>query len=113
MIYELLASVAVIGKAWRDEAQKRRRVSQADPVADTLDYCAAELARTVDEMRVGLHRVTVEQYAKLQNPPVSEQTVRNWITRGELQAERGARGGWVIDPKAKRSRRGDQEAKAS
>ncbi len=103
MIHELLASFGALGKAWREEATRRRKLTPNDAGADTLDYCAAEMARHVELQRAGTHRLTVEQYAALKG--VSEQTVRNWIRRGELEAEPGARGGYAVSPLAERKRR--------
>lgn len=98
MIPELLATFRDLGKTWREEASRRRRATPTDAGAEAMEYCAAELVKHVEQLRSGLHRVSVEQFAKLRK--VSEQTVRNWIHRGLLPAERGTNGGFLIDPNA-------------
>lgn len=111
MIPELLATFRGLSKTWREEAQRRRRATPTDAGAEAMEYCAAELLKLVDQTRNDLHRVTVEQYAKLRE--VSEQTVRNWIHRGLLPAERGRNGGFLLDPNLAPTKARTQEAKAS
>lgn len=106
MIQELLSDFGDISKTWREEATRRRRVTAADPGADTLDFCATELEKKVAEVRASTVRLSVAEYAELKN--VSDQTIVNWIHRGWLKAERGTKG-FLIDPKAEP----DKTAKAS
>ncbi len=96
------AAARDVAEGWRREADQRRRLSRHDPVADALDYCAAEL---LDQLRMvdGPAAVrTVEQYAA--DHGVTPQTVRNWIGRGELEAYRTPHG-WRV-PRTARRRRG-------
>jgi excisionase family DNA binding protein len=97
-----IAAARDMAAVWRREAESRRRVSRQDPVADALEYCAAEL---IEHLRVvdGLNAVrTVDQFAA--DHGITPQTVRGWIRRGELQATRTAHG-WRIPRSAQRMRR--------
>lgn len=97
-----IAAARDVAALWLREAESRRRVSRLDPVADALEYCAAEL---IEHVRVvdGLNAVrTVEQFAA--DHGVTPQTVRGWIRRGELQATRTPHG-WRIPRSAHRMRR--------
>lgn len=99
----VVSAVQGVTRTWRDEAEKRRRISKADPIADTLDYCAGEIASRIKAVQVD-NRLTVEQYAKLPHVGVTAQTVRTWIRTGQLQAVDTARG-YRIAADAKRLRR--------
>lgn len=73
-------------RSWKQEAAKRRAISAVDPVADTLEYCAGELAERIRDAELANEGLTVEQYARLPHVSVTAQTVRNWIRRGQLAA---------------------------
>jgi excisionase family DNA binding protein len=82
---------------WREEANDRRAVSTTDPVADALHFCARELEDHVEAIRASYDFLTTQDYAALMN--VHENTVREWITQGKLEAYRGGekkRGRWLI-----------------
>jgi excisionase family DNA binding protein len=99
MLYELLDSVQTVSRGWRSEAERRRKVAKADPVAEALDFCAGELESHCTLLRAEYATVSVEQYANANNASV--QTIRNWIHDGTLPAERTARG-YRIAPNAVR-----------
>lgn len=73
-------------RSWKEEAKKRRAISATDPVADTLEYCAGELAARLQEAEQTTQGLTVEEYARLDHVRVTPQTVRTWIRRGQLAA---------------------------
>ena len=103
MLDVIFANDRKVAESWRREAAKRRRLSQVDPVADTLDYFASELLEQVRTYEQTSHWLTVAQYAQLKL--VTPQTVRNWIRRGELSAEPDGKGGWLIPRGAERARK--------
>ena|SRR5690348_5482856 len=103
MLDVIFANDRKVAENWKKEAATRRRLSQVDPVADTLDYCASELLEQVRTYEQTSHWLTVAQYAQLKL--VTPQTVRNWIRRGELRAEDDGKGGWLIPRGAERTKR--------
>lgn len=100
----VLTTAEGAARGWRQEAEKRRAISAVDPVADTLEYCAGELAARLAEAASADVGLTVEQYAGLPEVDVTPQTVRNWIRRGELAAIETPKG-YRIARAAKRIRR--------
>jgi hypothetical protein len=99
----VLTAVKGVTETWMQEADKRRRISRSDPVADTLEYCAGELVARVRAIREE-KRLTVEQFANLPHIDKTPQTIRAWIRTGQLQAIAGPNG-YLIAPDAKRIRR--------
>lgn len=99
----VLSAVEGVTRTWIQEADKRRRISRADPVADTLEYCAGEIASRLRAVHSD-NRLSVEQYAKLSHISVTPQTIRTWIRTGQLQAIETPKG-YRIAPDAKRLRR--------
>lgn len=97
-----IAAAKGLATAWRGEAEQRRRISRHDPVAETLDYCAAELLEQMRQLDAPGAAATVEQYAA--DHGVTPQTCRNWIHRGELDAVRTPHG-WRIPRTARRTQR--------
>lgn len=89
--------------AWKQDAERRRKVSPADQIADAFDHCAAEmeseLASAIDAHRL----LTVQQYARLRD--VDDSTVRRWCIRGELPGEKNEAGDWMIPASAMRARK--------
>lgn len=98
----VVGAVERVAKTWRDEAVKRRGISKSDPVADTLDYCAGEIAARIRAVAAESALETVEQRAKREG--VTPQTVREWIRKNELPAQHGAKG-YRIPREAQRVRR--------
>lgn len=86
----VLSAMEQQAKSWRDEATRRRAISRADAIADTLDYCAGELTARLQDVRAVTEELTVEQFAHLES--VTPQTVRTWIRDGRLAARPTARG---------------------
>lgn len=83
---DTLTQVAALAKDWKRASLDRTRIVPNDPAALTLDYCAAELERTIEEARTAARYLTPEEYAAQKR--VRPQTVRKWIARGWLPAER-------------------------
>lgn len=102
MLDAILARFDRLAADWSKEVERRRRVTKADPVADTLDYVAGELTVELAQLREDCRTLTPEQYGALKG--VSAQSVRNWIRDGELEALRGARG-WLIPAAAARRKK--------
>lgn len=91
-------------KTWTDETERRRKISPNDPIADTLAHCADEMGELLTSLEKGSEWLTPEEYALTVKPrPVSAQTVRNWIHRGELKASDSSRG-FIIHRSARRER---------
>jgi hypothetical protein len=88
---------------WEQKATERRAISQADPVADTLLFCAKQLRATVQELEHGAAYLTPEQYGSLCSPPVTAQTVTRWIRTGQLRGT-DTPTGWMVRRDAKRMR---------
>ncbi len=101
MIDALLDAGRKLAISWQSEADRRRRISPNDPVADTLDYCAGEILTQLGELQQDSTWVGVEDYAELHD--VTPQTVRNWIRRGELKSHKSGHG-YIIHRNAKRQR---------
>ena len=80
----VIGAVERVAKTWKDEAAKRRGISKSDPVADTLDYCAGELAARLKAVEETTKFLTVAQFAARES--VTEQTVRNWIRAARITA---------------------------
>jgi hypothetical protein len=72
------------GKAaeWRTRAAQQRHPSIHNPIADTLDVCAEELERALEDEQY----VSVEDYARIHPERPHVQTVRKWCRLGWLAA---------------------------
>jgi DNA-directed RNA polymerase specialized sigma24 family protein len=88
---------------WESEAKNQRRVSAINPIADTLAYCAADLRERAAQVEAGRLSLSTVEFADAHG--VAPGTVRKWIARGELNAERGADGDWHIPRSATRIRK--------
>lgn len=86
----VVGAIESVSRTWHEEAVERRRISKTDPIADTLDYCAGELAARLRDVASMTTDLTVEEYA--QKVRVTPQTVRTWIRREELPAQHGPKG---------------------
>ena len=84
---------------WTTDAATYRRRWPADPIAATLELCAAEIR----EAMVGQsgQPLTAEEYARREQ--VSVQTVTSWCRRGELEAYKDMKGCWRIPAHARRA----------
>ena len=92
-------------KTWKEETDRRREITAVDPVADTLEHCAKEMEELLKSLEEGSEWLTPEEYALTVKPrPVSAQTVRNWIHRGELKAT-DSPSGFAIHRSARRVRK--------
>lgn len=100
----VIGAVERVTRTWRHEAEERRRISKSDPVADTLEYCAGELAARLRAIVAETEYLTPEEYAKLPHIKVTPQTVRGWIRTGQLAAKEGPKG-YLIPKGAERVRR--------
>lgn len=91
-LYRQRAIADSLAREWREEAERRRVISKADPVPDVLEYCAGELA-TRARAAAAIVSVSVEEYATAHR--VTAQTVRNWCRAGRLNARETPKG-WAI-----------------
>lgn len=88
-------------KAWRVEADQRRRRVPGDPAAATLESCADELEKEVERLDREKAYLTVAEFAHVQG--VDPSSVRKWVARAELEgAEKGPDGEWRIPRDSKR-----------
>lgn len=94
--------VEATSRTWREEAERRRKISKIDPVAEVLDYCAGELSAVLRDAKAESETITVEQFAARER--VTAQTVRAWIRRDLVPALWGAKG-YIIPKDAKAPRR--------
>lgn len=91
MINTLLDAGRQLANAWQAEADRRRRISSNDPVADTLEYCASDLLEHLRDLDDGTLYLTVEDWAdqygaKRGTRSPTPRTVRGWIRGGRLKA---------------------------
>lgn len=91
-----------LADAWDAEAEQKRRRVPSDPIAATLDTCAAELRERLLALISEDRSLTPDEYAALHH--ISPQAVTAWIRRGELEAYRDARHHWHIPASARRVR---------
>lgn len=110
MSADAIRDVIAIAGTWRTEAAERRRISALDPVADTLEYCAAELQLRAREIEHAREEVSPEQYARTAG--VTVQTVRTWIREGQLNARETPKG-YRIAKDAQRTTKPLQHLRAS
>ena len=87
---------------WEAEAERRRKLTKVDPVADVLEYCASELRDQVKEIETDTHWLTVDQYAALHGK--APQTVRGWIGNKLIQ--------WAASPDGPKIPRGARRSLA-
>ncbi len=81
-------------QSWREEVARRRKVSAVDPVADALDYCAAEILELVSAAEKEGVTLTVAEYARrVRKDPA---TVRRWCRSGQVEAEQTVDGDYRI-----------------
>lgn len=99
MLEQLFGMLDGVVTSWRQEVARRREVTPVDPVADTIDYQARELAVVLKQLRHDFRTLTPEQYARLVGKSAS--TVRRWCARGILPCERDGAGDYVIPAGAK------------
>jgi hypothetical protein len=86
----LVSVVERTAKTWKQEAEKRRAISAVDPVADTLDYCAGEIAARLEALETDISYESVDERAHREG--VTPQTVRIWIRTNQLAATTGPKG---------------------
>lgn len=82
-----------VTKKWRAEARRHRAITPVNPIADTIDYCAAELEGALQDAARADAYLTVDEYATQYR--ASPQTVRTWCRAGKIPAERTP-SGWLI-----------------
>ncbi|MEA3246275.1 MAG: hypothetical protein U9Q74_08985 [Gemmatimonadota bacterium] len=78
------------------EVSKRKGVSQFDPVADGIAYAAGEFKTRLATLVAPGRELTPAEWAAEQDPPIAEQTVRNYIRQGRLEARRGPTGFLIL-----------------
>jgi MerR family regulatory protein len=79
-----IAAVRAVVNGWKEEAERRRRISKVDPAADVLEYCAGELTTQLDQATSAKAYDTVEEFAR--DVGVTPQTVRTWCRRKLIAA---------------------------
>lgn len=98
-----LSAIAGVSRTWREEVERRRAISKADPIADTLEWCAGEVEQQLRTIERAAPTMTVEQYASAHH--VTAQTVRGWCRDELLAGARMTPKGWTIPADARRVRR--------
>jgi excisionase family DNA binding protein len=99
MLDVIIAQIRGTAKAWAEDAEKMKRISPVNPVADTRAYDASELLSLLDKIEKDTVQLTTAQYAKLHG--TTSQTVTTWARKGKIPAiARGARG-YLIPRNAK------------
>ena len=104
IIEAVILGIGQICDKWRAEAEQRRRHDPNDQVAAAIDVCADELNQCLGQMSQTFEFVTPAQYAELHN--VTDQTVRNWIRKGELEAHQTAKGSLIRRTASRRRKTG-------
>ena len=84
---------------WAADATSRRVRCTDDPIATTLDLCAAEIREVV----LGLSVTPLSPAEFASREGVSEQAVTTWCRLGQVEAYRDTNNHWRIPPHAKRS----------
>ncbi len=78
-----------------EECRRRKGISQVDPVADGIAYATGEIRTRLLALAAPGQELSPAEWGAEQDPPVTEQTVRNWIRAGELPARKSAKGSLV------------------
>lgn len=99
----IVSTVKSVARGWKDEAARRRAISKADPIADTLEWCAGEVEQQLRGAQSSVQTLTVEEYAKAHD--VTPQTVRLWCRDELLSGARMTPKGWAIPADAQRMRK--------
>ena len=89
---EITAGVAQL----EADAKARKAISATDPVADGIAYAASEFKKRLESLTSPGRELTPAEWAAEQDPPVTEQSARNWIRRGELAARETSTGYLII-----------------
>lgn len=100
MLETIFTAMRTLAAEMEAEATSRRRLTPGDAAAEASDYWASLLRARVAELEQDAETLTPAQYATLHG--VTEQTVRNWIRRGELVADGDAASGYRIARRAER-----------
>lgn len=85
------AVAARLVEEWRAEAARRQAVSRHDPTGDVFTYCAAQLARVLEEVSPLDEMISPAEYAALEHVAVDASTVRRWCNLGLLEHHRAGR----------------------
>jgi hypothetical protein len=103
MLDVIMADLTGKVEEMRADVSRRRTITSVDPVADTTEYWAADLARLLADMKRKYATVTAKEYAQIHGGVPS--SVRRWCERGELAgAQKDATGEWRIPRGAVRRR---------
>ena len=97
----IIAQISGLAAQWRGEAKafERRGASES---AKLLVSIADELDATLEAAAADTKPITVRQFAK--DRGVEPATVRKWIRRGVVAAEKGEDGEWRIPRASLRAR---------
>lgn len=104
MIDAIAETAYSVADGWKEEVKQRRRISSVDPVADAIEYCAADLCERIARAAKVSERLSPEEYAALPHVGVSAQAVRRWCRLGQLPGAIDTEKGWQIPREAKRVR---------
>lgn len=89
-------------ESWRSEVARRRKVTGVDPIADAIDYCAAQLEVEVKEAKAEDQYLSVAEYAALTGKTTA--TVRKWCRLGRIHAEKTVDGDYRIPKNPRQAR---------
>lgn len=92
-----------------DECRRRKGISVVDPVADGMAYAIGEIRARLTTLTAPGQELTPAEWGAEQEPPISEQCVRNWIRSGELEARQGPKG-FRVAAMAVRVKKGEKHA---
>lgn len=86
--------------SWKVEAAQRRRRWPDDPLAAQAESYVSEMESEIARAEEAARQLSVTEYAAIAH--TNPATVRRWIQRGELEAERDENGDWRIPRSARR-----------
>lgn len=109
MLEIIFAQIKGLQRTWHNEAERRRKVTSTDPVADTIDYCAGEVEQLVKRLEEDTAMLTPGEYAKLHK--TTPQTVTAWCRAGKIAGAEPKGRSWLIPrtaaaPRRRAARRG-------
>lgn len=103
MLESIFAQFKGLIKNWHQEAERRRKVTTVDPVADTIDYVAGELETVVKRLEEDTVMLKPGEFARLHK--TSAQTVTAWCRSGKISGAEPNGRSWLIPRTAQAPRR--------
>lgn len=89
----VVTQMGAVATAWEREAGQRRGRWAPDPVASSLDSCAAELRTALRAAEVAMLEDTVEEFAATHQRTAA--TVRRWCRQHLVDCRKTPKG-WMI-----------------